>query len=44
VLFHWTPEATRVEAGGMAPAGLRTVDDLRTAVLSGVLKGAGRYW
>jgi hypothetical protein len=44
VLFHWTPEATRVEAGGIAPAGLRTVDDLRTAVLSGALKGAGRYW
>jgi len=44
VLFHWTPEATRVEAGGIAPAGLRTVDDLRTAVLSGALKGAGRSW
>ncbi len=44
VLFHWTPEATRVVAGGGAPAGLRTVDELRTAVLSGALKGAGRYW
>jgi hypothetical protein len=44
VLFHWTPNATRVVAGGMAPAGLRTVDELRNAVLSGALKGPGRYW
>lgn len=44
VLFHWTPEATRVVAGGIAPAGLGTVDELRTAVLSGALRGAGRYW
>lgn len=44
VLVHWTPEATRVVAGGMAPAGLRTVDELRNAVLSGTLKGPGRYW
>lgn len=44
VLFHWTPEATRVVAGGIAPAGLRTVDELRNAVLSGALTGAGRNW
>ena len=44
VLFHWTPEATRVVAGGIAPAGLGTVNELRTAVLSGALRGAGRYW
>lgn len=44
VLFHWTPEGTRVEAGGTAPAGLRTVEALRDAVLSGALKGPGRYW
>jgi hypothetical protein len=44
VLFHWTPERTRVDAGGAAPPGLRTVDDLRSAVLSGALKGPGRYW
>ena len=44
VLFHWTPNATRVVAGGMAPAGLRTVDELRNAVLSGALKRPGRYW
>ncbi|MCC7124624.1 MAG: hypothetical protein IT178_07235, partial [Acidobacteria bacterium] len=39
VLFHWTPDGTRVEAGGTAPAGIRSLDDLRNAVLSGVLKG-----
>lgn len=44
VLFHWTPDRTRVDAGGTAPAGLRTVDELRNAVLSGALKGSGRYW
>ena len=31
VLFHWTPEATRVVAGGIAPAGLRTVSVPRWA-------------
>lgn len=44
VLFHWTPDRTRVEAGGTAPAGLRNVDDLRNAVLAGALRGPGRYW
>ncbi len=44
VLFRWTPDRTRVEVGGTAPAGLRTVDELRDTVLSGALKGPGRYW
>lgn len=44
VLFHWTPDRTRVEAGGIAPAGLRTVEELRSAVLSGALSGPGQYW
>lgn len=44
VLFRWTPVRTRVEAGGTAPAGLRTVDELRNTVLNGALKGPGRYW
>lgn len=44
VLFGWTPDRTRVEVGGAAPAGLRTVDELRDTVLSGALKGPGRYW
>ena len=44
VLLHWTPEGTRVEAGGTAPAGIRSLDELRNDVLSGALKGPGRYW
>lgn len=44
VLFHWTPEGTRVVAGGIAPAGLRSVDELRDAVLTGRLKAPGQYW
>jgi hypothetical protein len=44
VLFRWTPDHTRVDAGGAAPAGLRTVDELRNVVMSGALKGPGRYW
>lgn len=44
VLFHWTPEGTRLVAGGIAPAGLRSVDELRDAVLSGRLKTPGQYW
>ena len=37
-LFHWTPAATRLELGGVAPGGLATVDAIRTAVLSGSIK------
>jgi hypothetical protein len=44
LLFHWTPERTRIDAGGTAPPGLRTVEELRDAVLTGELKGQGRYW
>ena len=32
-LFHWTPAATRFEWGGNAPAGLKTIDDVRKAIL-----------
>ena len=39
-LFHWTPEKTRFEFGGTAPAGLKTFEDVRTAVLSGAVKSA----
>ena len=38
-LFHWTPAATRVEWGGIAPGGLATINDVRNAILSGVIKG-----
>jgi hypothetical protein len=43
-LFHWTPEATRVEFGCSAPAGLSTLADVRRAVLSGTLKGPVASW
>ena len=43
-LFHWTPEATRFEWGGTAPADLKTLDDVRKAVLSGAIKGPNKVW
>ena len=43
-LFHWTPAATRFEFGGMAPANLKTIDEVKSAVLSGAIKGAAKYW
>jgi hypothetical protein len=43
-LFHWTPAATRFEWGGTAPGGLATLDDVRNAILSGVIKGPARIW
>ena len=44
VLFHWTPAETRVDAGGLAPMGLQSVDDVRKALLSGALKDALGRW
>ena len=43
-LFHWTPAATRFEWGGTAPGGLATIDDVRNAILSGVIKGPVSFW
>jgi hypothetical protein len=43
-LFHWTPAATRFEWGGIAPGGLATIDDVRSAILSGGIKGKARFW
>ena len=43
-LFHWTPEETKFLWGGMAPAGLKTVDDVRNGILSGAIKGPGGSW
>ena len=43
-LFHWTPEVTRLEFAGIAPAGLKTVEDVRKAVLSGAIKGRNSVW
>jgi hypothetical protein len=37
-LFHWTPAATRFEWGGTAQGGLATIDEVRSAVLSGAVK------
>jgi hypothetical protein len=43
-LFHWTPAATRFEWGGTAPGGLATIDEVRNAILSGVIKGPAKFW
>ena len=43
-LFHWSPEATRFEWGGDAPGGLKTIDAVRKAILSGVIKGHNGPW
>jgi len=43
-LFHWTPAATRFEWGGTAPGGLATIDDVRSAMLSGRINGQARFW
>lgn len=37
-MFHWTPAATTFEFGGSAPGGLKTIDDVRDAILSGAVK------
>jgi hypothetical protein len=41
-LFQWTPAATRFEGGGAAPAGLRTIEDVRKAIVAGGTKA--RFW
>jgi len=43
-LFHWTPAATRFEWGGTAPPGLKTIHDVRKAVVSGAIKSPNRFW
>jgi hypothetical protein len=42
-LFHWTPVETRFEWGGTAPGGLKTIDDVRKAVLSGAITPAAAW-
>jgi hypothetical protein len=43
-LFHWRPAATRFEWGGSAPGGLKTIDDVRNAILSGAItSGQARF-
>ena len=43
-LFHWTPAATRFEWGGIAPGGLKTIDEVRNAVMSGAIKSPAKFW
>ncbi|HQX82289.1 MAG TPA: hypothetical protein PKW63_11070 [Vicinamibacterales bacterium] len=43
-LFHWMPDATQFEWGGIAPAGLATIDDVRNAVLAGLIKAPDGVW
>lgn len=43
-LFRWTPAVTRFEWGGRAPRGLKTIDDVRNAALSGAIKGPNSVW
>jgi hypothetical protein len=44
VLHHWTPADTRFEWGGSAPGGLRTIDEVRNAVLAGTVKAPVAHW
>jgi hypothetical protein len=43
-IFHWIPAQTRLEWGGVAPPNLRSLDEVRNAVLSGVVKGPVQSW
>jgi hypothetical protein len=43
-LFHWAPEATRFEWGGTAPGGLATIDQVRSAILSGAVNRPMEFW
>lgn len=44
MLFQWSTAATRFEWGGAAPGGLKTIEDVRRAVLSGTIKGDAGPW
>ena len=43
-MFHWRPELTRFEWGGLAPRGLKSIEDVRKAMLSGAIKAPGKVW
>ena len=43
-LFHWRPSGTKLEWGGVAPGGLTTIHDVRSAVLSGAIKSSAGPW
>ena len=42
-MFHWVPEATRFEFGGLAPPNLKSVDDVKNAILSGAITTKGAW-
>ena len=44
VLIHWTRETTQLEWGGAAPGNLKTIDEVRSAMLSGLVKGSAGPW
>lgn len=44
LLYHWTPAATRLELAGGAPAGLKTIEDVRKLVLSGAITHHDGPW
>jgi hypothetical protein len=43
-LFQWTPAETRLEWGGTARAGLKDIDQVRSAMLSGTIGGPSELW
>jgi hypothetical protein len=43
-LFHWTPEESKFEWGGTAPGGLKTIDEIRSAILSGKINDPAGIW
>lgn len=43
-LFHWAPEETRFEWGGTAPGGLKTIDDVRRAAVTGKINSPAGLW
>jgi hypothetical protein len=42
--FHWTPEATQFESGGLASKPLATIEDARKALLTGSLQSSPKFW
>ena len=43
-LFHWTPAATTLEWSGKARGGMATIDDVKSAALSGAFKTPVKAW
>ena len=43
LLFRWTPAESRLEMGGVAPPALKSIDEVRGAVLSGPIGRSDRW-